>query len=390
MRSVLRAVAIAVFAVSALAACTPRAAMPPDVHPSQSMTPTQSRTPTPTASPTSTTAAQRAADLVGRMTIREKAASVVMAQIPGTDPAALGAGLADGAGNLILMGDGITVDGESQRALLDEATAGVEPRPLIATDEEGGDVARLPWDELPSARTLKGAESAAVERAFAARGGLLAEAGISVNFGVVADVPRGEESFIYSRAFGTDPAVVAGAVAAAVRGEAGRVFTTLKHFPGHGAAEGDSHSAIPTTDETYEAWLAGDAMPFQAGIDAGASLVMTGHLRFTAVSPEPASLSPEWYGILRDSMGFDGVAVTDDIGMLTGSGEAAYADVNDDAIAALRAGADLVLFVAGSGAEQNVAMVERIAQAAEGGALPEARLDEAATRVMTLRLGLEE
>src|SRR5690606_37431412 len=179
-----------------------------------------------------------------------KAASVVMAQIPGTDPAALGAGLADGAGNLILMGDGITVDGESQRALLDEATAGVEPRPLIATDEEGGDVARLPWDELPSARTLKGAESAADVHALAARGGLLAEAGISVNFGVVADVPRGEESFIYSRAFGTDPAVVAGAVAAAVRGEAGRVFTTLKHSPGHGAAEGDSHSAIPTTDET--------------------------------------------------------------------------------------------------------------------------------------------
>jgi beta-N-acetylhexosaminidase len=352
--------------------------------------PTRTQAPTPTPTTTEQTDTKRAAELVDQMSLRERAAAVVMAQIPGTDPAAVEAGFESGAGNLILMGDGVAADEVAQKAMLDAATAGRDPRPLIAIDEEGGDVTRLPWDTLPSARDLKGADPAAVEDAFVRRGELLAQAGISVNFGVVADVPRNEQSFIYSRAFGTDPGAVAAAVEAAVRGEAGNALTTLKHFPGHGAAAGDSHSSIPTSDEGIDDWLASDAVPFRAGIEAGAPLVMMGHLSFTAIAPEPASLSPEWYAILRDELGFEGVAVTDDIGMLTSSGEPEYADVNDDAVAALGAGADLVLFVAGSGPEENAVMVDRIARAVDDGELSAERLDEAATRVTALRIGLEE
>jgi beta-N-acetylhexosaminidase len=76
--------------------------------------------------------------------------------------------------------------------------------------------------------------------------------------------------------------------------------------------------------------------------------------------------------------------------MLTSSGEPEYADVNDDAVAALGAGADLVLFVAGSGPEENAVMVDRIARAVDDGELSAERLDEAATRVTALRIGLEE
>jgi beta-N-acetylhexosaminidase len=370
---ILRVAAAAVLAASVLAACAPMQSPSPRATTTPLESPTRTQAPTPTPTTTEQTDTKRAAELVDQMSLRERAAAVVMAQIPGTDPAAVEAGFESGAGNLILMGDGVAADEVAQKAMLDAATAGRDPRPLIAIDEEGGDVTRLPWDTLPSARDLKGADPAAVEDAFVRRGELLAQAGISVNFGVVAD-----------------PGAVAAAVEAAVRGEAGNALTTLKHFPGHGAAAGDSHSSIPTSDEGIDDWLASDAVPFRAGIEAGAPLVMMGHLSFTAIAPEPASLSPEWYAILRDELGFEGVAVTDDIGMLTSSGEPEYADVNDDAVAALGAGADLVLFVAGSGPEENAVMVDRIARAVDDGELSAERLDEAATRVTALRIGLEE
>src|SRR5690606_27031445 len=140
-----------------------------------------------------------------------------------------------------------------------------------------------------------------------------------------------------------DAASVSARVAEAVAGERGIVLSTLKHFPGHGGAPGDSHRLIPMTDMSVDAWRANEAPPFQAGIDAGAELVMMGHLRYTAVDDAPASLSPAWYRILRDELGFTGVAVTDDLTMLEASGDPAYADPTANGVAALAAGADLLL-----------------------------------------------
>src|SRR5690606_29120928 len=97
-------------------------------------------------------------------------------------------------------------------------------------------------------------------------------------------------------------------------------------FPGHGAAPGDSHRVIPRTDKTLERWRETDAVPFAAGIDAGASMVMFGHLSFTAVDAAPATLSARWHEILREDLGFEGVIVTDDLAMLQASGLEQYAD----------------------------------------------------------------
>ncbi|HLS93227.1 MAG TPA: glycoside hydrolase family 3 N-terminal domain-containing protein [Microbacterium sp.] len=320
------------------------------------------------------------------MSLEDRAATVVMGTAPGAEPDALADYIASGPRGLILMGANVPPDEAGLRAVTDAVGAAADPAPLIGIDQEGGDVSRLPWDDLPSARDLKGADASAIEDAFASRGELLAAAGVTVNFGVVADVPRSDGSFIFSRAFGTDPRAVGDAVAAAVRGEGDRVHTTLKHFPGHGAAEGDSHHAIPETDISYDAWREADAVPFEAGIDAGAELVMTGHLRFTAVDDAPASLSPEWYRILREDLGFSGVAVTDDLGMLLSSGDPAYGDTAANGVAALRAGADLLLVVAGSDAGTAPAVIDAIAAAVEAGELPQARLDEAAARVIALGL----
>src|SRR4030095_14407122 len=132
---------------------------------------------------------------------------------------------------------------------------------------------------------------------------------------------------------------------AAVAGERGAVLSTLKHFPGHGAAPGDSHDSVPTAPLTVEQWRAGPAIPFEAGIDAGAELVMTGHLAYPAIDAAPASLSPEWHRILREALGFDGVVATDDMLMLQATARPEYADPGETAARAIAAGSDLLLYV---------------------------------------------
>jgi beta-N-acetylhexosaminidase len=165
------------------------------------------------------------------------------------------------------------------------------------------------------------------------------------------------------------------------------VFSTLKHFPGHGVAPGDSHSSIPGTGMGHDEWRATHALPFEAGIDAGAELVMFGHLRFDAVDPAPATLSARWHEILRDELGFEGVAVTDDLSMLEHSGEAEFADPVENAVRALEAGNDLLLYV---GPLDVDATVDAVTDAVEAGRIPEERLDSAARRVLELRHSLSQ
>lgn len=332
---------------------------------------------------------QRASEIVDAMSTRERAASVVMGHIPTTDAASLSSYMTQtGIGGFILMGANIPGDEASLRAITAALTPDPALPPLIAVDQEGGDVARLGWDPFPSALALKNEPAAAAQDAFAGRGALLLRAGIGVNFGIVADVAPDASSFIYRRALGTTPQGSAERVTAAVAGEASASLSTLKHFPGHGAAPGDSHTLIPATGMPKAEWEAADGMPFRAGIAAGAELLMFGHLAFTAVDAAPASLSAEWHRIAREELGFDGVTITDDLGMLEASGVAEYRDPVANAVAALAAGNDMVLAVMFSTADTAPRVVDGIVAAVESGALPAERLQDAATRVTELRLEL--
>lgn len=323
------------------------------------------------------------------MTVREKAASVVMGHIPTTDAATLHDYMTStGIGGFILMGPNVPANEKALQGVTAALITDPAFPPLLAVDQEGGDVSRLTWDDFPSSIQLKSEEPAAAADAFAARGALVERSGIGVNFGIVADETDDRSSFIYRRALGTTPDAAAARVSAAVAGESGSAFSTLKHFPGHGAAPGDSHSSIPSTPMTKKQWLATDGEPFRAGIEAGAPLLMFGHLAYTSVDRTPASMSEEWHRIAREELGFDGVAVTDDLGMLQASGIDAYADPVRNAVTALTAGNDLVLAVMFSTPDSAVRIVDGIVAAAESGELPAERLDEAATRVATLRLRL--
>ncbi|TFB18222.1 glycoside hydrolase family 3 protein [Microbacterium sp. 3H14] len=322
------------------------------------------------------------------MSVAEQASTVVMGHMAGTDPAMLRAYMESGLGGFILMGANIPATEGELQSLTTALTVDPELPPLIAVDQEGGIVSRLHGDDYPASSSLKHLPVAETTSAFTARGSLVGRAGITVNFGTVADVTADPGTFIYGRALGTDPASAADRVSAATTAQEQFVASTLKHFPGHGAAPGDSHHLIPSTTMGLDQWRETEAVPFAAGIDAGASLLMYGHLAYTAVDASPASLSAKWHEIAREELGFDGVAVTDDLGMLLSSGDPAYADPVANGVSAIAAGNDLVLMIAGSDASTAGAMAAGIATAVEKGTLPAERLEEAATRVVALRLEL--
>lgn len=315
------------------------------------------------------------------MTLEERIASLVMVHVAGYDVGPIREYVeATGVAGVIYMGD--NVESVDQLAAVSAALSADAGLPLLtAIDQEGGIVRRLP-DGGPGAPTLRAQDPSATEAAFRDRAALVAAAGVDINFGVVADVTGDPRSFIFSRTYGGDPDVVAAYVAAAVRGERGTVASTLKHFPGHGSVAGDSHVSVPTTGMGLDEWRATQAPPFRAGIDAGAELVMLGHLRYSEVDAAPASLSPAWVGILRDELGFDGLIVTDDMVMLENSGEEAYADQVSNAVASVAAGVTLLLYV---GPVDVAAIVAAVAAAVADGRIPVATVDDAARRLLEHR-----
>ena len=346
--------------------------------------------PAPTPEPPSDPIAAFADDYLAGMTNSQKIASMLMLHLAGTDGAALGAFAHEtGGGGLILMGDNVPAD----ESLMTVMTGAMQFDPqlplLVAIDQEGGWVSRLDSDTAPGADELKFEPVEATTAAFTSRGALLKSIGINLNFGIVADVTADPDSFIYERVLGTDPAGAADRVSAAVTAERGLVASTIKHFPGHGSAPGDSHSEIPGTAMTAEQWGAGEAIPFRAGIAAGTDAVMFGHLSYSAVDPLPASLSPSWHQVLRTELGFTGVTITDDMLMLQHADRPEFADPYQNAVAAVAAGNDMLLYVLPSDPSSegiNISeLIGAIEAAVVSGSIPQQQIDDSAWRLLYLR-----
>ena len=172
--------------------------------------------------------------------------------------------------------------------------------------------------------------------------------GIHVNFAPDADVNNNPlNPIINIRSFGEDPHAVARLVRAYVRGlQDNGMLATLKHFPGHGDTETDSHIGLPTIRSDYSRLDSVELVPFRAGIDAGAQVVMTAHIAYPALtgSEDPATLSGAVLtGLLRDSLRFRGMVVTD--ALMMGSIVAKYG-AGEAAVRAFVAGSDLLLMPA--------------------------------------------
>lgn len=203
-------------------------------------------------------------------------------------------------------------------------------------------------------------------------------------------------SIIGMRSFGEKPQLVGAMTVAAVEGaRAGGVITTVKHFPGHGDTRLDTHRGLPTVDRRKEELYAIDLYPFAQGIEAGVDIVMTAHIIFSALDPErPATLSPIiLQDVLRGELGFDGVILSDSMNM--GAMKKSY-DPRRSAIQALQAGVDIIMLAeehydhnAAHYVEQQVALLEAVAEAVETGELPMTRIDDAVRRVLRLKERLD-
>ncbi|MCX4914845.1 glycoside hydrolase family 3 protein [Streptomyces sp. NBC_00687] len=272
-----------------------------------------------------------------------------------------------------------------QRASLDQ------PRGLpvlISTDQEHGIVARVgkPATLFPGAMALGAGGSRADARTVGTISGAeLRAIGIRQDYSTDADVNVNPANPVIGvRSFGADPDAVAGLVAAEVKGyQSSAVAATAKHFPGHGDTAVDSHFGFPVITHTREVWEKLDAVPFRAAIRAGIDSIMTAHIMVPALDPagDPATLShPILTGILRGELGYDGVVVTDALGM-----EGVRTKYGDDRVPvlALKAGVDQLL----NPPDLHVAW-NAVLDAVRGGELTEARLDESILRVLRLKAKL--
>lgn len=261
---------------------------------------------------------------------------------------------------------------------------------FISVDEEGGEIARIADNpdmgttSFPDTGTIgdSGDLSAARMEGYTI-GSEIRELGFNLDFAPVADVNSNYNNpVIGTRAFSSDPETAAEMVAESVKGfNAGGVMCTLKHFPGHGDTETDSHFGYAETGKTLSELEKCEFVPFRAGIKAGAPFVMAGHISVPEVTGnnEPATLSEEIItGILRNRLGFEGIVITDSMQMeaVTDSYTSAEA-----AVKAVKAGCDIIL------------MPDNLAEAAEGlkaavndGTLTENRIDESVMRILEAKI----
>lgn len=326
------------------------------------------------------------------MSLREKVASMFVFHAPGTNAGELQRFVSTyNPGGFILMSDNIPATDSELRSLTGALRGEDKKLPrLVAIDQEGGAVSRLKNDTFASAEALRSQPVDATRQAFKARSELLQSVGITANFGIVADVTNDPSSFMYGRVLGTTPQDAAERAAAAVDAAKGGTLSTLKHFPGHGRVAGDSHVLVPTTPVRFEEWQAADALPFNAGVEAGADMVMFGHLRYDVVDTQPASLSKKWHEILRSDVGYDDVTITDDMFMLQDSGEPAYQDPVKNAVDAVVAGNSMLLYVLNNDDARQTRLdpnilIDGVMTAVESGKISESVVTENAKQVLELR-----
>ena len=286
------------------------------------------------------------------------------------------------------------------RSLTDSlrAASGDGPTPLIAIDQEGGLVARLKqrhgFPGVASARELaERGDPDVTEAAVGALAQTLLAAGINLNLAPVVDVDvRGDNPIIggKGRSFSADPEEVAAHAGAFIRAHRDRgVLTCLKHFPGHGSSRDDSHAGFTDVTKT---WSRDELIPFRRLLEEGlADAVMTAHV-FNAAFDDtyPATLSPAAIGgLLRDELGFDGVVISDDMGMGAISKNYGF----EEAVArSLGAGIDLLILANQTTYEDDITerTVALIVDLVAAGRLQERRVDEAAERVLRLHSRISE
>jgi beta-N-acetylhexosaminidase len=292
---------------------------------------------------------------------------------------------------------GVTLFGQNvvspdQVAVLTEAlrSAAADADPVIAIDEEGGDVTRVAYADgspYPGNAALGVVDDVRLTRAvYHAIGHDLAALGINVDLAPCADVlGKADSPAVGTRSFGADTHLVSRHTAAAVAGlQAADVAACTKHFPGHGRTQTDTHEAVAVIEGSLEDLRRNDLPPFVAAIGAGTVAVMPGHLRVPELTGDlPATVSAAAQtGLLRGELAFTGVIISDALEMRA---TREMFGVPGAAVRAVAAGTDLLCLGRDGREDHYLAVRDALVAAVRDGALPAERLEEAADRVASLR-----
>jgi beta-N-acetylhexosaminidase len=337
------------------------------------------------AAPQSRAAAPTTAEMVGQR---------LVVAMRGTTPSqSLLARIRAGqVGGVILFGSNIH-DPSQLRALTGQlqaaARAGGRPPLLIATDQEGGLVRRLPWaPPRATAEQIGMVPASTIESIGHKTGVALRDAGVNLDLAPVADVPRRPDNFLLTqhRAFGTDRFTVANATTAFSHGlELGRVLPTLKHFPGLGQAGAASTDDALVRIGATRSQIVHDLLPYEVAFRRKIfPVVMLSTAIYPALSPRTAA----WAGLitqrlLRDQLGFTGVTITDSL-----TAAASVRGMTQGKVAQLsaEAGVDLVLVTGSEASSKGV--YNALLAAAQAGAIPLANLQASYTRIVKLKTRL--
>lgn len=291
-------------------------------------------------------------------------------------------------GGVLFFGDNLTSRAQIKALTTQLQGAAREeglPPLLIAADQEGGIVTRLPADmvTVPSAMGLGALHEDVIRESARLNARQLRQVGINTNYAPTADINNNPQNpVIRTRSFGETPDVVSKAVLATIAGHRDEgVIPTVKHFPGHGNTHIDSHYGLPVIDASIDELREMELVPFKAAIEAGVPAVMTAHIRFPALDDLPATLSKRILtGLLREELGFDGLIVTDSMSM---DAIAREWGTSEAAILAKEAGVDVL-----ESSEGPEAMLERhdaLVKAVESGRLGIDVFQRTATRLDKLR-----
>lgn len=343
--------------------------------------------------------ADEAEEALSRMSLHEKVCQlfiVLPEQLSGTEKVTAGTGALNKGlqrypvGGVILfpanMVSGSRLTGLNafmQTCSLENTGIGL----LIGVDEEGGGVSRvantfkLRERQQAASAIGRGGDAKAAYRAGLAIGKYLSRYGFNLDFAPVMDVRSDvRDAEITLRAFSKDPRTVGEMGLRFMEGLRDHdIISVMKHFPGHGAVSGNTHDGQGTSLLTVEDWRNADWLPFRAGIEAGAEMMMISHQVAVNVDAErPASLSPLIVtGLLRGELGFDGVAVTDALRMGAIKKSCSTAEA---CVMALEAGCDMLLMPS-SLREGYTGVMDALAS----GRLTEERIDESVRRILRMK-----
>lgn len=350
--------------------------------------------------------------LVSQMTLEQKIGQMIMPAFRtwnGEDVTSLNSDIRDAIkkydfGGIILFSENCIGTQQTTRLIRDlQDTA--ETNMLIGVDQEGGSIIRLATGTRTCGNMALGALNCKADTKKIAKiiASELYVQGFNVNFAPDLDVNNNPSNPVIGvRSFSSSAEIVSKLGEAYIDGmHSENIATSVKHFPGHGDTETDSHSGLPCINKTYDQLNELELIPFKAGIKADTDLIMTAHIEYPQIETNqyksistgeniclPATLSKKIItDILRGDMGFDGVVVTDAMNM---DAIAQHFDPQDAAVLAINAGVDILLMPVSVTCKADLSKfdtyIANIVDAVKSGKISENRITESAERIMSLKL----